>query len=178
MLDAAHLLRDRPDVLFAIVGEGASKQGLQRSAAERGLDNVEFLPFQDKADLSESLGAADVHFVGLRRGLAGYIVPSKVYGILAAGKPFIAAVEQGSEPDLIVGEHGCGVRIEPGDARALADAVLEMRESDLIGLGKHGREALEARFDRPIASRAYRDLLESVVETSRRRFHGSEVPAS
>ena len=163
VLDAAELLRDRPEVLFAIVGEGASKEGLQRSAAERGLVNVEFLPFQDKADLSESLGAADVHLVGLRRGLAGYIVPSKVYGILAAGKPFIAAVEQGSEPALIVREHGCGVRIEPGDPRALADAVLEMCDGDLVGMGKRGREALEARFDRPIAARAYLDLLESTV---------------
>ena len=163
MLDAAEILRGRSDTLFAIVGDGASKAALVRSAADRRLDNVVFLPLQDKAALSASLGAADVHLVGLRAGLAGYIVPSKVYGILAAGKPFIAAVERGSEPDLIVREHGCGVRVEPGDAEALAGAVLEMQDADLVSMGKRGREALETRFDRTIASRAYLDLLESTA---------------
>jgi glycosyltransferase involved in cell wall biosynthesis len=163
VIEAADRLRHHDDVLFAIVGEGASKARLQQAVADRGLDNVEFLPFQDKADLSESLGAADVHLVTLKRGLAGYIVPSKVYGILAAGKPFIAAVEQGSEPDLIVGEFGCGVRIEPGDPEALAETVLEMRDADLADLGKRGRKALEDKFDRPIAVGAYLDLLGTVV---------------
>jgi glycosyltransferase involved in cell wall biosynthesis len=171
LLDAAELLHGRPEVLFAIVGEGASKASLQRSATERDLANVEFLPYQDKADLTESLGAGDVHFVGLRRGLAGYIVPSKVYGILAAGKPFIAAVEEGSEPAMIVREHGCGVRIEPGDPYALAHAVIEMREADRVGMGKRGREALESRFDRPIAVKAYLDLLESTVAREPRKLH-------
>jgi glycosyltransferase involved in cell wall biosynthesis len=163
VIEAADRLRDRADVLFAIVGDGVSKARLKRQVAERALVNVEFLPYRDKADLSESLGAADVHLVGLRRGLAGYIVPSKVYGILAAGKPFIAAVEEGSEPEMIAREHRCGVHIEPGDPDALAGAVLEMREADLTGMSKRGREALESRFDRPIAARAYLDLLESAV---------------
>ena len=163
MLDAADRLRHEPEVVFAIVGEGAAKAGLERSAAARELHNVAFLPFQDKADLSESLGAADVHLIGLRHGLAGSIVPSKLYGILAAGKPFIAAVDRGTEPDLIANEHACGVRIEPGDPDALSRAVLEMRDADLVGMGKRGREALETRFDRPIAARAYLDLLESVA---------------
>jgi glycosyltransferase involved in cell wall biosynthesis len=178
LLDAAELLRHRPEVLFAIVGDGASKASLEQAAAERDLRNVEFLPYQDKADLSESLGAADVHFVGLHRGLAGYIVPSKVYGILAAGKPFIAAVERGSEPDLIVREHECGVRVEPGDAEALAHAMLEMRDADLIGMGKRAREALESRFDRPIAAKAYLDLLESTVDSRIRPFPGTSPSTS
>jgi glycosyltransferase involved in cell wall biosynthesis len=135
--------------------------------ADRRLENVEFLPFQDRADLSDSLGAADVHLVGLERGLAGYIVPSKVYGILAAGKPFIAAVERGSEPDLIVDEFRCGARIDPGDPEALAETVLEMRDADLVDMGKQGRQALEDRFDRPIAVRAYLDLLASVAVDDR-----------
>lgn len=164
VIEAAERLQGR-DVLFAIVGDGASKPRLERAARERGLDNLVFLPYRDKTDLGESLGAADVHLVGLRRGLAGYIVPSKVYGILAAGKPFIAAVERGSEPDLIVQEHGCGLRIEPGDPDALAEAVLLMREADLAGMGKRGREALETRFDRPIAAKAYLELLESIADT-------------
>ena len=168
VVEAADLLRQEPDVLFAIVGEGASKISLQAAVFERGLGNVAFLPFQDQKDLSESLGAADVHLVGLRRGLAGAIVPSKVYGILAAGKPYLAAVEAGSEPALIAEEHGCGVRVEPGDARALADGVLAMRKADLTTMGKRGREALENRFDRRFAADRYDRALRETVAAGRR----------
>ena len=70
MLDAASLLRDEKDVRFAIVGEGASKESLKTRVVADGLENVEFLPYQPKATLSESLGAADVHLVTLKRGLA------------------------------------------------------------------------------------------------------------
>lgn len=164
VLDAAALLRDEKDVVFAIVGEGASKEGLQRLAEREGLENVTFLPYQPKTSLAESLGAADVHLVGLRRGLAGAIVPSKVYGILAAGRPFIAAVEHGSEPALIVEEEGCGVRVEPGDPEALANALVGLRDDPdrREAMGRRARQALEARFDRPISTGAYRGMLEDI----------------
>ncbi|MDP9328096.1 MAG: glycosyltransferase [Actinomycetota bacterium] len=104
VLDAAALLREDEDIVIAIVGEGASKAALQERAAREGLTNVAFLPYQEKSSLSESLGAADLHLVMLRDGLAGYIVPSKVYGILAAGKPYVTAVEAGAEPQTIAEE--------------------------------------------------------------------------
>lgn len=163
LLAAANLLRDEPDVLFAIVGEGAAKAGLQAEAARRRLPNVEFLPYQPKEDLADSLGAADLHIVGLRRGLAGYIVPSKVYGILAAGRPYIAGVESGAEPALIAEEHSCGIRVEPGDPATLSAAIAGLKQDRGGEMGSNGRRALEERFDRPIATEAYRRLLESVV---------------
>ncbi len=166
LVDAAALLREHPDVFIAIIGEGAAKRGLEGRAKEQGLSNVAFLPYQDKATLSASLGAADVHYVGLRRGLAGYIVPSKVYGILAAGKPFIAAVEADAEPARIALEHDCGLMVEPDDARALADAIRRARDLPLDDMGRRGREAFERLYDRPIATDAYRRLLEDVARGS------------
>ncbi len=163
LLDATDLLRGEPDILFAIVGDGAAKAGLQKEAARRSLDNVEFLPYQPKEELSDSLGSADLHVVGLSRGLAGYIVPSKVYGILAAGRPYIAAVESGAEPALLAEEHSCGIRVEPGDPAALSEAILNLRHLPNQEMGANGRRALVERFDRPIATEAYRRLLESVV---------------
>ena len=138
LLAAADLLREEPDVVVAIVGDGASKAGLQAEAAERGLTNVEFLalPAQGASSPTPS-GAADLHVVGLRRGLAGYIVPSKVYGILAAGRPYVAGVERGAEPALIAEEHACGVRVEPersGGARRRHHA------GQAGGRPDHGRE--------------------------------------
>ena len=163
LLDAAEVLRDERDIVIAIVGEGASKAGLEERAAREGLTNVVFLPYQEKASLSESLGAADLHLVMLRDGLAGYIVPSKVYGILAAGKPYVTAVEAGAEPQTIADEFECGIRVEPGDADGLAKAILIMRhESDLPAMGARARAALEQRYDRRRSSQAYRKLLENV----------------
>lgn len=162
LIGAADLLRDDPSVVFAIVGEGAAKAGLQAEARRRRLSNVEFLPYQPFETLSDSLGAADLHIVGLRRGLAGYVVPSKVYGILAAGRPYVAAVELGAEPALIAEEHGCGIRVEPDDAQALAEGIRAMRETDLGEMGRNARKAFEERFDRPRATEAYRRVVESV----------------
>jgi glycosyltransferase involved in cell wall biosynthesis len=162
LIEAADLLHDEEDLLFAIVGEGAAKAGLQAEVQRRRLENVAFLPYQPKDTLSDSLGAADVHFVGLRRGLTGFIVPSKIYGIMAAGKPFIATTEADAEPALIVAEHDCGLHVDPGDPKALAQAILDARGMDLPAMGERARRGFEARFDRPIAVHAYRSLLEEV----------------
>jgi glycosyltransferase involved in cell wall biosynthesis len=167
LVDAADLLREHRSVLIAIVGDGAAKARLQADVIRRGLGNVRFLAFQPKGSLSESLAAGDAHLVSLKRGLAGFIVPSKVYGVMAAGRPFIAAVESDSEPALIVEEFGCGLRIEPDDAEALAQGILRMRDSNHGEMGRRGRRAFEQRFDRRIATTSYRKLLEDVVGEAR-----------
>jgi glycosyltransferase involved in cell wall biosynthesis len=164
LVDAAGLLQKRTDILIVVVGEGAGKARLQAEVARRDLGNIRFFSFQPKESLSDSLAAADVHLVSLKRGLEGFIVPSKVYGIMAAGKPFIAAVATDSEPALIVETHGCGVRIEPDDPAALADCILHMRQSSLGEMGQRGREAFERHYDRPLATSAYRTILETVAE--------------
>jgi colanic acid biosynthesis glycosyl transferase WcaI len=169
LVDSAALLRDQENIVIAIVGDGAAKAGLERRARERKLWNVAFLPYQPKASLSQSLGAADIHYVGLKRGLAGFIVPSKVYGIMAAGKPYVAAAEPGSEPALVAEEHGCGFVVEPDDPEALARAIAKAREAPLEEMGRRGREAFKRLYDRPIATGAYRRLLEKVVEESSSR---------
>jgi glycosyltransferase involved in cell wall biosynthesis len=154
---AAAILRQDPRIRFAIVGEGASKARLQSLASSLGLTNVEFLNFQDKGTLSHSLGAANVHLVTLKPGLAGFIVPSKLYGILAAGIPYIAATESWAEPAIIADEYDCGVRVEPGNAEELAGAIRKLADDDdLAERGRAGRLALEKSFDRPIAIDAYR----------------------
>lgn len=162
LVRAAEQLRNDPDVLIAIVGEGGSKAKLQVLAADQ--PNVVFLPYQPKDQLSASLGAADLHVIGLRRGLAGAIVPSKVYGVMAAGRPFVAGLEADSEVDLLIREHGCGIRVDPGDPTALADAIRRARGLDLTAMGAAGRTAVVERYDRKIATGAYRELLELVAD--------------
>src|ERR1043166_6845852 len=97
IIDAADRLRARDRVVFAIVGDGARRAPLQAMAAARGLTNVRFFPYQPKELLHESFAAADAFLVWLKPGLEGYIVPSKLYGILAAGRPCVAAVDPSCE---------------------------------------------------------------------------------
>lgn len=164
LLDVAELLNDRPDIVVAIVGEGARKRHLQAEAQRRNLTNVLFLPYQAKSRLVESFATADVFIVSLKRGLAGFIVPSKLYGILAAGRPFVAAIEADSEAAQIAREHACGIVVEPGDRQAIAAAIRELHDDSVkrASMGERARSAGEL-FDRRRAVSAYHDLLREVA---------------
>jgi glycosyltransferase involved in cell wall biosynthesis len=166
---AAARLRDLDDLVVVIAGTGARREEVKRLAASLGLDNVLFLPYQPDERLSESLSSADVHVVGLAPGLAGYVVPSRLYGILAAGRPVIAAVEAESETAEIVTGAGCGVVVPPASPERLAEAIRECRAGavDLAGLGRAGREFAEREGDRSIAVARYRELLGEVMNGAR-----------
>jgi glycosyltransferase involved in cell wall biosynthesis len=164
LLDVAERLRDLSDLVIAIVGEGARKSFLQQEAARRNLTNVRFFPYQAKSRLIDSFAAADVFVVSLKRGLAGFIVPSKLYGILVAGRPFVAAIEADSEAAQIAREHDCGLVVEPGDREAMAGAIRHLHDDRVLceRLGTHARAA-GLIYDRPRAVEAYREVFESVV---------------
>ena len=111
--------------------------------------------------LSQSLSAADVHVVGLARGLAGYVAPSRLYGVLAVARPVIVAADAESETAKIVERAGCGVVVPPGQPDLLAAAIRRARagELDLAEMGRRGREYVIAEADRRIAVDRYRTLL-------------------
>ncbi|MFA5786461.1 MAG: glycosyltransferase family 4 protein [Actinomycetota bacterium] len=164
IVDAMAMLT--PDqVQLAIVGDGAGKAAIEERVRAKGLSNVRFLPYQAKESLAESLSAADVHLVSRKRGLAGYVVPSKVYGIMAAGRPFIAAVDSDSEVAQIIRRHDCGVLVEPENPTALANAVRELAADPerMQELGRRGREALVGHYDRPLAVARFEALLRETV---------------
>lgn len=164
VLGAAELMRAEP-VAFVLAGEGASKERLQARARERHLTNVRFAPYAPKERLGEALGAADLHLVTLQAGLAGYIVPSKLYGILAAGRPYVAAVEADSEVADLTAAHGCGVRVPPDAPAELAAAVRRCAadHAALARMGAKGRELAEREFDRRRAADRFRDTLRGVL---------------
>jgi colanic acid biosynthesis glycosyl transferase WcaI len=164
LLEAARRLRDRPGLAVVIVGDGSKRQALEARARADGLDNVRFLPSQPKEGLRDSFATADVFIVSLKRGLAGYIVPSKLYGILAAGRPYVAAVEEDSEVVAITRKHECGLVAEPGDPVALADRIRELDRDPVLRerLGEAARRA-GLEFDRRGQIRQYDELLRDVV---------------
>ena len=149
VLHAADRLRDRPDIAFVFVGDGSRRAELQERAARRDLRHVMFLPYQPRDMMAESYASADVALISLRRGLAGAIVPSKLYTVLASGRACLAAVEDECEVAAIVRGAGCGVVMAPGDAAALAASVvaLEADRPRVRELGARARAAALA-FDR------------------------------
>jgi glycosyltransferase involved in cell wall biosynthesis len=155
-LAAAEQLRHEP-VLFAYVGDGASKAKLQAFAAERGLTNVVFRPYQPKERMAAYYSVADLHLVTLQRGLAGCIVPSKLYGVLAAGGAYVAAIDADSEVASITEQHQCGLRVEPDDAAALVAAVRWAmgHRDELRRMGANGRRLVETELNRASASAAF-----------------------
>lgn len=159
LLEAAALLRAHPAIIVILVGDGVRRPALEARARALGLSNVRFFPYQPRKDLRESFSAADVFVVSLKKGLSGCIVPSKLYGILAAGRPFIAAVEKTCEAALIAKQHACGLQAEPGNAADLAEKILSLYKDRALAqrLGQNARQAA-LLFDRPRAVQAYYDL--------------------
>lgn len=139
VIDAAALLADQPQVLFLFIGDGNRRTSLEEAVKRRGLTNVCFLPFQPRDQLRWTYASSDVCLVSLKPGLAGYIVPSKLYPILAAGRPYVAAVEPMAEVAALTERHRIGLVVKPGDARQMADAILRLAGDSVA------REAMGAR---------------------------------
>ncbi len=149
--------RDRENLAFAFVGEGAVEKELKEYAQAEGLGNVVFIPYQAKEDIVYSLNAADVHWVVNAKGIKGVSVPSKLYGVMAAGKPVLGVLEEGSEARLIIEETGCGLVAAPGDYAAVAEILEKFikKEVDLAGMGAAGRAYLEKNLTKDVSMEKY-----------------------
>lgn len=154
ILGAAALLRERADIVFLMIGSGHESTRLAERVAAAGLaDRFQFRPYQPRAQLGQSLAVADVHWLSLRPALEGLIVPSKFYGIAAAGRPVIAITDPDGEIARIVTREKCGVVVEPGDCAGLAEAIVALaadaKESD--AMGARARGVLERDYGRGAA---------------------------
>jgi glycosyltransferase involved in cell wall biosynthesis len=164
LIDAAERLRSNERVVLVVVGDGARRERLERAAAERRLTNLRFLAYQPKSELHDSFAAADAFLISLKPGLEGYIVPSKLYGILAAGRPYVAAVDPSCEVAQLAVAHDCGVLAAPGDPAALADAIEKLCGDPAAArtMGERAR-ALALQYDRRAAVAAYHELFSRVA---------------
>lgn len=161
MLDAAGLLQDDSRVIFLVIGSGARLGQVKDEVAQRGLRNFMFQPYQPREQLAFSLGAADLHLVTLQPALEGLIVPSKFYGIAAAGRPAAFIGNQNGEIARILRRHDCGSSFSVGDHRGLADYIraLSRDRDEVLRLGRNGRAALEANYSQARAFEAWEKIL-------------------
>lgn len=165
LVDAATLLaRDCPKLEVVFVGDGAKREPLEHRARATGVTNVRFLPFLPRERMRESYGTADLCVISLKRGLGGFSVPSKLYAILAAGKPYVAAVDEDSEVATITRRFRSGTLVPPGDAPALAEQVrLLYHDPSRLQTLAAGAKKAATFFDRPVAVGAYHELLSGLL---------------
>jgi glycosyltransferase involved in cell wall biosynthesis len=165
LIVATTYLRDLDDLAVRIVGFGARHAEITELVAKLDADRVSFLPYQPRDVLALSLASADLHYVGLARGLSGYVVPSRLYGILAAARPVVVAADDDSETASMVTEARCGMVIPPDRPDLLAEVIRDAREGrlDLEGMGSRGREYVEREGDRLVALARYERLLADLL---------------
>jgi glycosyltransferase involved in cell wall biosynthesis len=169
LIHAAAYLRDLPDLSIEIVGRGAMRPKLEELAERLEARSVRFVDYQPRSVLAESLSAADVHVVGLAPGLAGFVVPSRTYGVMAVGRPLIVAADAESEIVALVEAAGAGVVVPAGRPDLLAAAIrdLHARRDDLASMGRRAREFVVANSDRAVAIGRYRALLDDLLRAGR-----------
>lgn len=155
------------DLAFVFIGEGAVKSDMESFVNSNEIFNVYFLPYQPKEFIKYSLNAADVHLVVNQKGIKGVSVPSKIYGVMAAGKPVLGVLEQGSEAQMLIEKSKCGVVVEPQDYQGIINSIKELYKLDkekLITLGLNGREYLDQHLKREISINKYREILKQIIE--------------
>ena len=167
VIDAAELIKSRPDILLLFIGDGSRKAELEAAVTARALANVRFLPFQPRDQLRWTYASSDACLVSLKPGLAGYIVPSKLYPILAAGRPYIAAVEAMSEVAALTERHRCGVVVTPGDPALMAAEIVRLADqrAERESMGARARIAAEL-FGRDRQVAAHAQVIEEVADRS------------
>ena len=156
LVEVAERLRARPEIRLVLCGAGAARPRLERRLA--GCDNVTLLPLQPEARLNELLGAADVHLLPQRPEAATFALPSRLAAILASGRPLVAQAENG---ELAAATRRCGILVPPGDARAMAEAVLELAADPArrARLGAAARQLAEDHLQREAILARYEQRL-------------------
>jgi glycosyltransferase involved in cell wall biosynthesis len=168
LLAASELLRNDPHIVFVFIGGGQRMDELARIVKARGLDaTFRFIPYQDRKLLKHSLCVPDIHWISLKPEVEGLIVPSKFYGIAAAGRPTIAITARDGEIARLVLQHKCGLVIEPGQADALAKAIVQLSTDtqSLAAMGARARAMLDAHFTRQRALDHWQEVFDLVDQS-------------
>jgi colanic acid biosynthesis glycosyl transferase WcaI len=169
LLDAAHLLSSQKDILFLIVGSGVAKPALEKKAHELKLKNVRFMPFQPHEALPWLRASSDVQVSLYKNDAAKDSFPSKVYEIMASGRPLLASPDGDSALAKVVKAARCGLCVNPGNSGHLAESILQLYRDPSLRemMGKRGREYAEVHHSKHTAVTQYDELLRRVAEGAR-----------
>lgn len=166
ILHTVKLLRYDKQIVFLFIGGGAQHAWLKEALVQNGLTNAVFQPYQPRERLHLSLGVPDVHLISLQPSLEGLIVPSKFYGIAAAGRPTLYVGDTEGEVPRLLRESNCGFTVPLGQAETAAD-IIRALASDTVRCahyGKNARDLFDAQFDKTRAERAWRLVLNNCAD--------------
>ncbi len=163
LLNAAESLQQEKKIVFLFIGGGAQLVKVQEEVHRRALQNCMFQPYQPRERLHESLGVPDLHLVVLRPELEGLIVPSKFYGIAAAGRPTLYVGDSQGEVAQIIAQGDAGVTVAVGDGDGLAEQIVLLNQDAerCARLGRNARLLFDEGFSRQRALHAWSELLNS-----------------
>lgn len=166
ILQAALELRDRKDIRFLFVGGGMRRPAIEKFRDEHKLDNLIVRGYFPRDQLANSLPLGDAHFVSLREGFEGLIVPSKTYGAMAAGRPIIYQGNPAGEIARMLTEEGGGKVIAEGDKEALRQLIVRWADDRQAAgeVGRRAREVFERNYTKAIGLRRYTDVLKGKSE--------------
>jgi colanic acid biosynthesis glycosyl transferase WcaI len=173
-IEAARRLRDRRDIIFLFVGGGPRLEEVKAARDREGLENIRLLDYVPRAHLQASLSLADVHLISMRPEMTGIVVPGKLYGAMAAGRPAVFVGPEHCEPADTIRDAGCGIATTPGDVDGLVSALLNLASNPSLGrrMGERGRTAFLTTHERKLCCNHWSDLIGALFarpETNRRQ---------
>ncbi len=162
--EAMRVLKADARFYFLFVGSGPRRAEVEAFIEAEGIANASYRDYFPREELAASLSAGDVHLLTLRESMAGIVVPSKLYGILAAGRPVVMVGPERSEPAQAIRRHDVGVVVDPEAGGAGADLVAALRRladdpDARRRMGARARAAFEAEYDRGVLCEAWAELL-------------------
>ena len=161
IISAADALKENPNIVFLIVGSGVQLDYIRAEVDRRKLNNIVFKPYQPNEKLAESLSVPDIHLVMLKPELEGLIVPSKIYGITAVGRPILFLGNKEGEMGSMLTREKCGFAINNNEPQVLAMKILELQENRkmLKTMGKNARSLYQSQFGKERSLSAWEQLL-------------------
>jgi glycosyltransferase involved in cell wall biosynthesis len=167
VIEAGAFLRSHPDIVVLIVGEGVEKERLREKARGLGLENIRFMPAVSSAEYPEVVASADLCLATLQKSLRCPVVPSKLLGYMAAGRPIVASFPEGGDAPRVLREAACGVCVPAGEPEQLARAIIAAsgNPDECRARGENGRRFVEAHHDREVVMSLYESVFDGLLET-------------
>jgi glycosyltransferase involved in cell wall biosynthesis len=181
VFEAARILKDNPDIHFLLSGEGVGWTKIKEMQAASPLPNVTLIERVPEAELESFLSAANIWMIPYRRNNTGVSVPSRIYNLLAVGRPVIICSESDAEAAILVQEEGIGWVVPPENADAIAQAIRSAASAPAATAEKGHRATMVAfRYTGEIALNAYRSLMSDLLDRKafKRRTRPSRIDAA
>ncbi len=166
VLAVAKKLINLPDLCLLIVGDGTRREWLYDQLSQYKMPNVKLLPYQNRSVIPDMYASSDICLIPLKGGTAHVTFPSKIYTIMAAGRPVIASVDTNSELSWLIKESACGWTVSPDNATELAESITlhYQNQSDLLRKGTLGRQYVVKYHSKQVVVEQYDSLIRNIIK--------------